>query len=101
MAELAGGIMQCAAWAAMQRELAASDRIMERAYCAGPVDRLTIGMKLVGMSRSSGHAYVELVFGGVSRCLGRVEAGLLVSWSWVISGTTGKRHAGISPGSRS
>ena len=28
----------------MQRELAAGDRIMERAFCAGPVDRLTIGL---------------------------------------------------------
>ena len=36
----------------MQRELAAGDRIMERAFCAGPVDRLTIG--LLAMCPSDG-----------------------------------------------
>ena len=35
-------ITGCAAWAAMQRDLAAGDRIMERAFCAGPVDRRRI-----------------------------------------------------------
>ncbi len=41
-------ITEHSAWAAMQRELAAGDRIMERAFCAGPVDRLTIGMPVPG-----------------------------------------------------
>ena len=40
--------MQRNGWAAVQRELAAGDRIMERAFCAGPVDRLTIGMPAMG-----------------------------------------------------
>ena len=30
--------------AAVRRVLAGCDRITERAFCAGPVDRLTIGM---------------------------------------------------------
>ena len=46
----------------MQRELAAGDRIMERAFCAGPVDRLTIRMPDLGRVRA-GSCHVVL------RCL--------------------------------
>ena len=55
----------------MQRELAAGDRTMERAFCAGPVDRLTIGMPVIARVDLLDQTVIPDAFGSLERCARR------------------------------
>jgi hypothetical protein len=40
------------AWAVMQRELAAEDRIMERTFCAALAEQMALALPVLSLSRS-------------------------------------------------